>query len=144
MKQFMCKLLLTMTLAMGCIFVAVPTTTAYADETDESVQQTTKSDDWQIGFEDGEFVNSFDDDSNGTDSINSILEKGKYIITVIGACVTLVLMGLFFIQIGKLGAAADNPTMRKSALAGLLWSGIAAGLLGAATIIFALAYNVFK
>jgi len=54
-------------------------------------------------------------------------------------------MILFFImQLLKLGAAADNPQGRQQAITGLIWSGIAAALLGSVTIIVGFFYSALR
>jgi hypothetical protein len=48
---------------------------------------------------------------------------------------------LFIVQFMKLGASAGNPQARSQALTGVLWTGIAAALLGSVTIIVGFFYN---
>lgn len=54
-------------------------------------------------------------------------------------------MILFFImQLLKLGAASGNPQGRQQAITGLIWSGIAAALLGSVTIIVGFFYSALR
>jgi hypothetical protein len=93
----------------------------------------------QMG-EDGKLVIdgiSSDDQS----SWNQLFSRFKGIIVALTGVGTLVMIVLFIIQFMKLGASAGNPQARSQALTGVLWTGVAAALLGSVTIIVGFFYN---
>ena len=53
----------------------------------------------------------------------------------------ITMIALFIIQFIKLGASAGNPQARSQALAGVLWTGLAATGLGGVTIFVGFFYN---
>ena len=98
----------------------------------------------------GDIGVSIDDDGglvvdgiNGDDKSawNQLFSRIKGIIVGITGVGTLVMIVLFIIQFMKLGASAGNPQARSQALTGVLWTGIAAALLGSVTIIVGFFYN---
>lgn len=54
----------------------------------------------------------------------------------------ITMIALFIIQFMKLGASAGNPQARSQALAGVLWTGLAATGLGGVTIFVGVFYNL--
>ena len=71
----------------------------------------------------------------------------KYItvIAFISAIATITMMGVFIkhiVHFASLGA--EHWIVRRNALIGLLWSGIAFTLLGSATLILGIVYNAFQ
>ena len=93
----------------------------------------------QMG-EDGKLVIdgiSSDDQS----SWNQLFSRFKGIIVALTGVGTLVMIVLFIIQFMKLGSSAGNPQARSQALTGVLWTGVAAALLGSVTIIVGFFYN---
>ena len=72
---------------------------------------------------------------------NHIFAKYKNVIVGISGIGAITMMALFIIQFMKLGASAGNPQARSQALTGVLWTGIAAALLGAVSIIAGFFYN---
>lgn len=83
------------------------------------------------------------DGINGDDKSawNQLFSRIKGIIVGITGVGTLVMIVLFIIQFMKLGASAGNPQARSQALTGVLWTGVAAALLGSVTIIVGFFYN---
>ena len=79
--------------------------------------------------------------SDDTSSWNQLFSRFKGVIVGITGVGTLVMIVLFIIQFMKLGASAGNPQARSQALTGVLWTGIAAALLGSVTIIVGFFYN---
>lgn len=72
---------------------------------------------------------------------------GRYItvlafITAIAAITMLAIFIKHIIHLAALGT--EHWIVRRNAMIGLLWSGIATALLGSATLIMALAYNAFQ
>lgn len=72
---------------------------------------------------------------------NHIFAKYKNVIVGVSGIGAITMMALFIIQFMKLGASAGNPQARSQALTGVLWTGIAAALLGAVSIIAGFFYN---
>ncbi|PLS19674.1 hypothetical protein CVD28_04465 [Bacillus sp. M6-12] len=70
-----------------------------------------------------------------------LFEKYKGFIVGISGIGAISMIAFFVIQFMKLGASAGNPQARSQALAGVLWTGLAAAGLGAVTIITGFFYN---
>lgn len=83
-------------------------------------------------------------DSDGTESIATIIGKYKTIATAIMGILTITMLIFMLVQFTKLGAAGDNEIQRKKAIMGILTTGIATGLLGGATIVVGFFWNVFR
>lgn len=67
------------------------------------------------------------------------------VITFITAIATITMLGIFIMHIIKFAATGtEHWIIRRNAMFGLLWSGIATALLGSATLIMGLAFNVFS
>lgn len=67
------------------------------------------------------------------------------VITFITAIATITMLGIFIMHIIKFAATGtEHWIIRRNAMFGMLWSGIATGLLGSATLIMGLAFNVFS
>ena len=79
--------------------------------------------------------------SDDTSAWNQLFSRFKGVIVGITGVGTLVMIVLFIVQFMKLGASAGNPQARSQALTGVLWTGIAAALLGSVTIIVGFFYN---
>lgn len=70
----------------------------------------------------------------------------KYIkvITFITAIASITMMGIFIVHVIKFAiTGTEHWIIRRTAMMGMLWSGIATALLGSATLIMGLAFNVF-
>lgn len=87
----------------------------------------------------------------GEEGINSsekgykkIIERYKEFITFAGGIATMSFLLIFMKHFIELGAKANNPMERRQIASGLLWSGLAAALLGSITFVFSLAYSVFR
>lgn len=94
-------------------------------------------------------ISSVDEHTDTAEQQNKEMENryNKYI-TVIGfvtAIATITMLGVFIkhvVHFASLGA--EHWIVRRSAMIGLLWSGIAFALLGSATLILGLVYNAFS
>ena len=83
--------------------------------------------------------------SNSTqDTFAKIMDKYKGIITFVGGIATVTMVAIFILNFMKLGSTATNPTERQKVLTGLIWSGIAAALLGSVTLIVGVFYGMLK
>lgn len=72
---------------------------------------------------------------------------GKYItvITFITGIATITMMGIFIMHIVKFAiTGTEHWIVRRTAMFGMLWSAVATALLGSATLIMGLAFNVFS
>ena len=79
--------------------------------------------------------------NDDTSAWNSLFGRIKGIIVGLTGVGTLAMIVLFIIQFMKLGSSAGNPQARSQALTGVLWTGVAAALLGSVTIIVGFFYN---
>lgn len=94
-------------------------------------------------------ISSVDEHTDTAEQQNKEMENryNKYI-TVIGfvtAIATITMLGVFIkhvVHFASLGA--EHWIVRRNAMIGLLWSGIAFALLGSATLILGLVYNAFS
>ena len=83
--------------------------------------------------------------SNSTqDTFSKIMDKYKGVITFVGGIATVTMVAIFILNFMKLGSTATNPTERQKVLTGLIWSGIAAALLGSVTLIVGIFYGMLK
>ena len=94
-------------------------------------------------------VESVDSSKNTRDYQDTYMTDryNKYItvISFITAIATITMAGIFIkhiIHFASLGT--EHWIVRRNAMIGLLWSGIATALLGSATLILAIAYNAFQ
>ena len=84
--------------------------------------------------------------SNGgtSDAWTSLFKKYRGFIVGISGIGAISMIAFFVMQFMKLGASAGNPQARSQALAGVLWTGLAAAGLGAVTIVVGFFYNSIK
>lgn len=80
-------------------------------------------------------------DQNQANAWNNLFARYKAFIVGISGIGAITMIVLFIINFLKLGASAGNPQARSQALSGVLWTGLAAAGLGAATIIVGFFYN---
>lgn len=77
--------------------------------------------------------------------IDEIFEKYKTVITVVGVLATITMVAIFMRHCIKLGVlGTEHWALKRNSIMSLLWSGLAAVLLGGSTLFFAIAYNLFK
>ena len=77
--------------------------------------------------------------------ISDKMEEYKTVITFISGLATITMVAIFmkhFIKLAVLGT--EHWAVKRNCIIGLLWSGIATVLLGSATTVFAISYNLFK
>ena len=84
-----------------------------------------------------------------TDAQNTYMEKryNRYItvLAFISAMAAVTMLAIFIKHIVTFASlGTEHWILRRKAMFGLLWSGIATALLGSATLIMALSYNAFK
>lgn len=77
--------------------------------------------------------------------VDSKLEKYKEAITFVGGLATITMVLIFMKHCIKLGVlGTEHWALKRNSIMALLWSGLAAALLGSSTLWFAIAYNLFK
>lgn len=77
--------------------------------------------------------------------IDEIFEKYKTVITVVGVLATITMVAIFMRHCIKLGVlGTEHWALKRNSIMSLLWSGLAAVLLGGSTLFFAITYNLFK
>lgn len=72
---------------------------------------------------------------------NSFIDKYRFWIAGFSGIAAVTMILFFIINFMKLGASAGNPQGRSNAIAGLVWTGLAAAGLGGVSIIVAFFYN---
>ena len=85
------------------------------------------------------------DKDKDIDQFNKKLEDYNAVITFIGGIATMTMVAIFMkhcIKLATLGT--EHWALKRNSIVGLMWSGIAAALLGGSTIFFAITYNLFK
>ncbi len=83
--------------------------------------------------------------SNSTDeTFGKIMDKYKGVITFVSGIATVTMVAIFILNFMKLGSTSTNPTERQKVLTGLIWSGVAAALLGSVTLIVGVFYGMLK
>lgn len=81
---------------------------------------------------------------NAASTWSTLFNKFKVIIIGITGIATLVFVLFFVKNFMVLGANSGNPSARREAINGCLWTGIAAAGCGAVTILVGLSWNAFK
>lgn len=71
----------------------------------------------------------------------TLFSKYKGFILAFSGIAAISMVGIFIMHFLKLGASAGNPNARAQATTGILWSGIAAALLGSVALITGIFYN---
>lgn len=75
---------------------------------------------------------------------NKLYDKYREVIFVLFGLFSLGFVGLFILNITKYGASVGNPQARGQAIKTIMWTGIAAALFGALTLIVGLSFALFK
>lgn len=92
----------------------------------------------------GNLTSNIDNQGDSTKTWNVIFNKYKIFAIGISGIGTITFVILLILNCMKLGANSDNPNGRRSAIAGVLWTAIAAAGCGSATVLTALFWNAFK
>lgn len=93
---------------------------------------------------DGNVVIPGFDADNSDAAWKVVIDKYKQFIVGIGSIATVTFIVFFILNITKVAASATNPMARGQAIVGVVWTGIAAALLGSVTIWFGFFYNSLK
>lgn len=97
-----------------------------------------------LTFTDGVATVDGFDATNGEDAWKAVIDKYKEFIVGIGSVATVTFIIFFILNITKVAATATNPMARGQAIMGVVWTGIAAALLGSVTIWFGFFYNSLR
>ena len=118
------------------LFAVMPITTALTQPT-----YAFSADD--LEFSNGALtsINGFEEGDSGQAAWTKVIDKYKGFIVGISSVCTVTFIVFFILNITKVGASASNPTARSQAIAGVVWTGIAAALLGSVTIWFGFFYT---
>lgn len=81
---------------------------------------------------------------NRASTFETIMTTYKDVITFAGGLATVTMVAIFVLNFVKLGSSSGNPTERQKCLTGLIWSGIAAALLGSVTLVVGVFYGMLK
>lgn len=74
-------------------------------------------------------------------SWNTFIDKYRFWISGFSGIAAVTMILFFIINFMKLGASSGNPQGRSQAIAGLVWTGLAAAGLGGVSIVVAFFYN---
>jgi hypothetical protein len=84
------------------------------------------------------------DNGDTSSTWTTIFKKYKVVILGFSGIATLTFVLLFIKNFISLGANADNPTGRRAAITGCLWTGIATALCGSIMLVVGLFWNGLK
>lgn len=92
----------------------------------------------------GEYPDLNGDLDNVQSEVTEIVtSKAKQVAQTITGICTIICFCAFFYSVTKLSTSASMPLLRRQALVGVLWSGIALALFGGAWIVVAFFWNFF-
>lgn len=95
-----------------------------------------------IKFQNDDTVeNSFKNAGDEVLAINTLLEEYRLFITFGSAIVSLTMIGIFIVNLIKLGNSRGNPQARSKAITALIFTGISTALAGSVVTITTLFYN---
>lgn len=94
-----------------------------------------------IKFDSNSTEKSFSKAENEVESINTLLGEYRLLITFGSGVVAITMIGIFIVNLIKLGNSRGNPQARSKAIAGLIFTGLATALAGSVTMITGLVYN---
>lgn len=95
-----------------------------------------------IKFKDSDTVeDSFKNVENETLAINALLGEYRLLITFASAIVSFTMIGVFIVNLIKLGNSRGNPQARSKAITALIFTGISTALAGSVVTITTLFYN---
>lgn len=139
------KIVLTMLLSV--IFSILPVNVISATtSTGIEVELEDYSDDFENAIDNADGSGEFaEKDTKSIESgVNKVIKRVKLLAVFLLAMITITLIIWLIIQLSTLGGVGDNPKDRKSKLStiGLTFLGIA--IMGGFTVLFALAFNVFR
>lgn len=82
--------------------------------------------------------------SNTVNVFNTVMDKGRIIIAGISGVLSIIMVGLFIWKAFNFAKAGDNPQERARCMNGMIFFFIGAALLGAASMLSGLFYNILK
>lgn len=108
-----------------------------------SGNQISVTDNYDNGKIDDEY-NVDNGKANDAKIIDKKLNKYKEAITFVGGIATITMVAIFMQHCVKLGVlGTEHWVLKRNSIVGLLWSGLAAALLGGMTTFFAISYHLF-
>lgn len=126
-------------LMMMFFSLVLPITTTI---TNNEVNAFTKD---SLTFEsDGTLTNKDFTEGDGTAAWEKVIDKYKGFIVGISSVATVTFIIFFILNITRVAANAANPTARSQAIMGVVWTGIAAALLGSVTVWFGFFYTSLR
>lgn len=72
---------------------------------------------------------------------NTVISKGKTVAQTITAVCTIICFIALFISITKLATSGSHPMQRRTAIIGILWSGVALALFGGGWVVVSFFWN---
>jgi len=100
--------------------------------------------DFTITMGEGGISTSLDNSGDSSGTWETLFQKYKTIILGVSGIATLTFILLFIKSFLLIGANSDNPSGRREAINGCLWTGIATALCGSVMVIVGLFWNAFK
>lgn len=136
------KLLIIMVSILFCILFTPKL--SYADGT-KFLTPKLNIDETGIKFDRGDSTteNSFENAKNEVKAINRILQEYRLFITFGSGIASFTLIGVFIVNLMKLGNSKGNPQARSKAVTALIFTGVATALAGSITLLAGLFYNFF-
>lgn len=132
MKKLMSVVMLSL-MGLGIFGAAIQPVDAYA-------ASKGLFDDFDVNIdENGEVV--VDSEATQQGAWTTLIEKYKNFIVGFSGIAAVTMVAAFILQFMKLGTTAGNPSERSKAVSGILWTGIAAALLGAVSLITGIFYG---
>ena len=96
-----------------------------------------------IDFENSETPEGKNSWEEFIESVNKLLDKYSIIaVGIFGIC-TIILIGVLIYRFSQLSIVASDPTKKKKAMQGILFTSIAMSLMGGFTVFLCLFYNFF-
>jgi len=135
---FIIMLLFLTLLAPPIIVSAMPTHGGFEEITDGDHKG-------HLGFKSTPNKNISGSRNNDRKEVNHYFKQYSEAITLFGGLATITLVGVFIWHFVKLaGLGTEHWILKRSCMIGMLWSGLAAALLGSGTLTFALFYGAFQ
>lgn len=100
--------------------------------------------DFTITMGEGGITTSLDNSGDSKTVWEELFSKYKTIILGVSGIATLTFILLFIKSFLLIGANSDNPSGRREAINGCLWTGIATALCGSVMVVVGLFWNAFK
>lgn len=152
MKKNILVRALALMFAVALIIPFAGVKTVYASGANAETSENTEGEnsgngdinDLDISMQDGQIVTNFDDGGDSSSTWGTLFNKYKILILGFNGLATLTFVLLFIKNFLLIGANSDNPSARREAINGCLWTGIATALCGSVMVVVGLFWNAFK